>query len=282
MESDRHRQPSRGRRVLRRGFFVGDSDKPFWPSTIPGPYVKVTFTLVLAAMALVVFLGYRQRLLERHTRLPTFGARTHVILVIAGLLGGFASALVGSGADVFVYLFVVVLFGVTPKVGVASSVIVMTVVSVAGIIVLGIFDGQLATHLEASGDVVSVGGETVAPLEASQYDLFGLWIAAVPIVAWGAPLGSWVSSQVKERQLVSFVVALAVAEVVSTAIFLDELRDDSSLLLFAIVGLVIALGGLWLVYRYRRRLLGLPPVDLDRSFTRARLDVADDYQEQLE
>ena len=128
--------------------------------------------------------------------------------------------------------------------------------------------------LDASGGTVTmVADQTVGlvdgkvtfgatgGLEGSRFDLFGLWLAAAPVVAWGAPLGSAVSSRVTDRQLVKFVVALALTETISTIIFLDELREDGALVAFGIIAMTIALGGLWLLFKYRRQILGLPALD---------------------
>ena len=264
-------------------YLLGRPDEIFWPSRIPGDYVKVTFTLVIAAMAFVVYMSYRTHLIERLVRLPAMTRRLYAALALTALLGGVASSLVGSGADVFVYIFVVVLIGVIPRVGVPSSVIVMAAVSVAGFLILGILDGQLDITLNGAGDVVAVGGEaTPEPLPAERFDLFGLWLAAVPVVAFGAPLGSWVSSRITDRQLVIFVAVLALAEVVTTAGFLTDLHfQDPALMLYAIVGLAVIVGGLWLLLRHRRDILGLGGVALDETFTRSRLDVGPKYREQL-
>ena len=86
---------------------AGDPDAPFWPSRVPGAYVKVTFTLVLASMAFVVYLGWRTPVRRIGRALPPLNHRLRAALVVAGLLGGVASALVGSGADVMIYLFIV-------------------------------------------------------------------------------------------------------------------------------------------------------------------------------
>jgi uncharacterized protein len=132
-------------------FVLGSPSEPFWPARVPGPYVRVTFTLVLAAMAFVVYLGTRVRIRKVDRRLPPMNARLRGGVVLAGLLGGVASALVGSGADVLIYLFVVVLFGLDPKVGVPTSVLVMAFISVLGFAVLGIGHGQLDVLLSPDG-----------------------------------------------------------------------------------------------------------------------------------
>lgn len=274
-------------------FALGDSGEPFWPSRLPGPYVKVTFTLVVAAMAAVVFMGYRRQILERRTELPRLSRPLVTTLVFAGLVGGVASALVGSGADVFLYLVLVVLAALSPRVGVPSSVVVMAGVSVVGLVVLGLADGQLMTQLGANGDVVSVGGQSVTEsagqavygsgegLPAGQFDLFGLWIAAVPVVAVGAPLGAFAAARLRDRQLVVFVALLAAAEVLTTLVFVDELRSDLALAVYAVAGAALLIGALLVAARWRRELLGIPGAPVDDSLTRSRLDVGARYRDDL-
>ncbi len=262
-------------------WFGGEGDEPFRPSLVPGAYVKVTFTLVLAAMAVVVVMGRRVpvRVIERD--LPAGGPRLVVAGVAAGAVGGAASALVGSGADVATYLLVVVLIGLDPRIGVPTSVVAMTAVSVAGFVLLGVFDGHLSVEL-TDGMVTAVGDVVPdTPLDADRADLFGLWLAAVPVVAWGAPLGSAVAARLSVRHLVWLVVGLALAETLSTIVFLDDLRTDPGLALYAIVGLVVATGGLGLAVRHRLWLLGLPSFDSGRTYRRTDVEIDADYAAHL-
>ena len=89
------------------------------------------------------------------------------------------------------------------------------------------------------------------------------------------------SSRVTDRQLVKFVVALALTETISTVIFLDELQEDGALVAFGIIAMTVALGGLWLLFKYRRRILGLPALDPTASVTRSDVDVGPNLDEQL-
>jgi len=240
------------------GFLVGlllltDHSTPFWNSHIPDPYVKVTFTVVLAALAYIVYLVLDEGDCGRST-LPIWNNRMWVGVVAAGLIGGAASALIGSGADVFVFLFIVVIAGLHPRVGVPSSVLAMAMVSLTGIVVLGIIDGQLATQV-AGDSVVAVGGTPIDPIPRAQNDVFGMWIAAVPIVVWGAPLGTIFIHMLREKRLISFVAGMALLEVISTAIFLEPLRTDRWLLAYAVVGLVFAIVGVRWLHTHRDGLL---------------------------
>ncbi len=260
---------------LGAAWLIGRPDEPFWPSTLPGPYVKVTFTIVVAAMALVVWLSSRSWVSERLEQLPSVSPRAVGLLVTSGLAGGAASFLVGSGADVFTYLGLVALLGLSAGVGVPTSVVVMAAVSVVGFVLFGIVDGQLAVDLGPSGDVIAVGGtELESPLPAAQYDLYGMWLAAAPIVGFGAPLGSWAASKVSDRGLARVVVGLASIEVLTTAVFLTELRTDPALAMYAIIGLAVFSAGLAAVFRRRHGLLDIAPVDTNATLLprRATLD----------
>lgn len=268
---------------LATAYLAGKPDELFWPSRLPGPYVKVTFTLIVAAMAFVVFLGWRSPVRRVRTTVAGQNRRLLVALILAGALGGAATALVGSGVDVFVYLFVVVLFGVDPRIGVPTSVIPMAAISVLGFVFFGLIDGQLATEVSGA-QVVSVGSQAVtgAELPADRFDLYGLWLAAVPVVAWGAPLGSWVAARLSQRQLVAFVLLLATTETVSTVVFLDDLRSNPTLAAYALVGLVVVAGTLAAVTASRRQLFGLDAFDPASSMRRADLDVNPDFRKQLD
>ena len=60
----------------------------------------------------------------------------------------------------------------------------MALVSGAGLIVFGLFDGQLATVI-ASRTVVAVAGQAIPPLPAAPFGVFGLWLAAIrSAVVW--------------------------------------------------------------------------------------------------
>ncbi len=274
---------------------LGRSDTPFWPSRLPGAYVKVTFTLIVAAMAVVVYLGYRVQILERRESVSVTGTRAGAAIVIAGLLGGLASSLTGSGADVLLYLAVVVVIGISPRVGVPTSVLVMTVVSIVGFVLYGLIDGQLSVDV-VDGAVTAIGGTAVTTingvaqfgtgpgLDPGRYDLFGLWLAAAPVVAFGAPLGSWVSSLATDRQLVRFVIGLAALETISTIALLEGLVDspDPALITFASLGAVVVVTGLWALSTYGRRILGMADLDTTSAFTRDRLDVGSGFREQLD
>ncbi len=265
------------------GFALGlwlftDRTTPFWASVLPGAYVKVFFTLLVVSMAVVVFLGSRVPVREIRTSLDPLGRRQIGFLCLGAVAGGLASSQVGSGADVFMYLVVVVMLGLEPRIAVPSSVLVMAAISLAGFFYLGLFQGHLDVDV-ANGLVTSVGGTELSPAAdypARQYDLLGLWLAAVPVVCWGAPLGSAFAARITNRQLAGFVAVLAGLEALTTVIFLEELRTDPFLVAFALVGGAVLIGVLIACVRFRHRIAQVH-LDTARTITRDRVDVGPEY-----
>ena len=58
---------------------------------------------------------------------------------------------------------------------------------------------------------------------------------------------------------------LALAEVATTVIFLDDLRSNTALLAYFIGGLALALVGVRVLRRHRRAILGLPRIPAARA-----------------
>ena len=239
-------------------FLLGDEGAPFWPSDLSAGVVKVTFTIVLAAMSFMMFVMLRASDMGSE-RVSVWNLRVVAGLALAAFMGGGITAWVGTGANVMLFLFVVVMAGLHPRVGVPTSVVTMALISIVGLLTLGLGDGQLDIDRNAAGDVVAVGGAAVGPLDGGRFDLTGLWLAAVPVVVWGAPLGTWVVQILHERPLVMFVGVLALIEVISTAVLLDALHEDAWLIAYFVVGMALAMAGVLLARRHRRRILGLPP-----------------------
>lgn len=256
-----------------------DRATPFWPTTLPGAYVKVGFTLLVMTMATIVYLGSRVPLREIRPGLSPARPRQIGLLVLAGVLGGFVTAQVGSGADVLFYLVAVVLLGLEPRVAVPTSVPIMAAISLSGLLYLGIGQGMLLTQV-SDGFVTALGSNPLPPGEyaATRFDLFGLWLASVPVVCWMAPLGSAFAAAISTRALAVFVGVLAALEVVTTVIFLKPLHTDLNLQIFTIVSAIVLLGVLWLCQKYRHVIAGTT-FDRNRSLSRDAVDATPDYLE---
>ncbi len=222
-------------------WFLGRPDETFWQSSVPTPWVKATFSIVLATTSVLMLRQLRLHRAVRPGAEPStagrWTARTDVALGAVAAGGGVLSSLTGTGANIVVFLLLVVVVGVLPKTALPTAIMVMTAVSVVGLAVFVGVDGQF--DLDLVGDrVVAVAGAPV-DLSAEGGDLFGLWLAAVPVVVWGAPLGSLAASLVREHHLVRFVALLATVEVATTFVLVPELRTEPALLAYLVAGLVL-------------------------------------------
>ncbi len=196
------------------GWFV------FQLATPSGPLLKLAFTLVVVTAGAATVLSRRDQLVEQLRAVPIDDARRLAAVVSAAFVGGMASALFGSGADIAVYLVLTVAFGLRPSIGVATSVVTMAAVSIVGLATL-LVSGTLSFGLPTDAGV----------------DVAGMWFAAIPVVVLGAPIGSWFASRVSAAALARFIGGLAALELGSTLLFLDELRTDRFLAGAAVVGL---------------------------------------------
>lgn len=229
---------------------LGDHDVAFWPPLIGSGWVKATFSIVLATTSVAMVRHLRHGPADHVAHRWT--CRHDIGVVIAALGGGVLASLTGTGANILVFLFLVVLADVNPKEALPSAIIVMTSVSIAGFVLLGLVDGQLA--VEVSGDRVVMVGDRAVDLIASHADLLGLWLAAIPIVVWGAPLGSLAASVVKESVLVRFIAVLAGVEVLTTFVLVPELRHDPALIVYLTAGLLLVPAGLSRLRKHRERI----------------------------
>lgn len=203
----------------------------------PAAYLKVAFTLVVVAAGAATWRSRRASVVEQRSAANLNTRVVRHAIILTSILGGAASALFGSGADVAVYLLLTIVLGVRPSIGVATSVVTMASVSIVGF-ALALITGQLTPGV---GDVHGT-------------DVFGMWLAAVPVVVAGAPLGSWFASRATTDTLSSFIAGLAIIELTSTAVFLEPLRTDPTLAAFAVVGLAGTVMGVSKMMVLRERL----------------------------
>lgn len=231
---------------------AGDRSVSFWPSTVPTPWVKVVFSIVLATTSILMLRHLRSSdheaeslPLDEHRPLA-WGWRFDGLIVLFAGVGGVLSSMAGTGANILVFVVLVVVAGVRPAIALPSAVVVMALTSIVGIALLGIVDGQLAPSM-AAAPATTAGAEPA--------DLFGLWMAAVPVVIWGAPLGAFAASLVAESVLVRFVAALAAFEVATTIALVPEIRTEWPLGLTLVVGLVALPGAIVALARRREGLM---------------------------
>jgi len=102
-----------------------------------------------------------------------------------GLVGGLIASLIGVGLEMIIYTVLVLVFRCDLKMAVPTAVCATAVTSVIGILLhLGI------------GDVPAA--------------VFGEWLAAAPVVVFGAPIGTYLVSVISRMKILYFVSGLCV------------------------------------------------------------------------
>ena len=158
------------------------------------PQIRIYFTVLLTSLAIALIVMRVRRMEHRNPAIPVFGPREAVVLVLAGFAGGVVSGLVGVGENTVAFIVLVMLFRVSEKVATPTTVILMTVVSIAAFL----------THLLALHDF-----DGPRP---------GYWLSAVPIVCVGAPLGALICSKLSRQTIRTILILLIAADLVSTLV----------------------------------------------------------------
>lgn len=163
---------------------------------VPAPLVKIAFTVMVSSLAVALLVLNHREVDFRNELIPVFGGREKLLLVLAGLLGGMMSGLVGCGENIVTFMLIVLLFRLSEKVATPTTVILMTIVTLAG----------FALHVFGVRDFPS--------------HVQGYWLAAVPIVVVGAPLGAFLCSMMSRRTIANILIFLIAIEFISTIVLI--------------------------------------------------------------
>ena len=204
------------------GIFIGTA---LLAPLLPPEVIKISFTMMVSSFALIlIHLNLTQS--ERKMKIEYWGKREQVICLTIGLFGGLISGLVGSGMDIFAYSVMVLLFGLCEKVSTPSSVILMAINAVVGFFI---------HHF--------ILGDFVAPV--SNY-----WLAAVPVVVIGAPMGAIICSLIKRQILVWILVSLIAIELLTSLLLIPL---TTSVILSGLFALTMFTSFYFIIYRTKLR-----------------------------
>ncbi|BBL71843.1 sulfite exporter TauE/SafE family protein [Methylogaea oryzae] len=167
---------------------------------LPSSAVRILFTVVQCSFALALLWHNLDTARDRHLHLPRFGALEKGILLAFGMLGGLVSGLLGSGLEIIVFSVLVLLFRLCEKAATPTVIVMMVLTSWSGFA------------------MIAAAGQFVPPV--SEY-----WLAAVPIVVVGAPLGVYVCSRMSRLLVVGTLIVLILAELVSSLILIPLSRE---------------------------------------------------------
>lgn len=168
--------------------------------------IRMLFTVMAVSLALTLIrLSMGLRL--NHVNMPQIAFRESSILFMVGVVGGMVSGLVGSGIDMICFAVLVLLFRISESIATPTSVILMAINSVFGVLIHYFMFGGINEQVQA------------------------YWLAAVPIVVVGAPLGAYFCSRMHYLHIRYLLIALICLEL-GTSMWL--LTFNTSLVLFSL------------------------------------------------
>jgi len=192
------------------GLFVGSV---LLTPVLASDSVRMLFTVMAVSLAFTLIrlsTGFRLN----HRSMPEINLRETGLLLVVGIVGGTISGSVGSGIDMICFSVLVLLFRISESIATPTSVILMAINSVFGVLLHIYFFSGINAQVQA------------------------YWLAAVPIVVVGAPLGAYFCSRMHYLHIRYLLIALICIELV-TSLWL--LTFDRALIIFSISMLVLFL-----------------------------------------
>jgi len=174
------------------------------------PTIRLLFTAILVSMGLALFVS-RRHAPHRRDWIEPFGTREIVILAGAGLFGGLLSGLAAVGENTVMFAVLVLGFRVCERIVTPTTVVLLTIATWTG----------FATHVLLIGDF---GAPVV-----------DMWLAAVPVVAIGAPAGALIATRMSREAIVRVLYVLISIEFVSTLVLVPRSIGQTALFVGAIV-----------------------------------------------
>lgn len=188
---------------------------------IPANFVKLTFACMWMSFAILTMLKNREFCLLTGARTVTERAAMSVGLVV-GVVGGIISSVIGNGVDMLLYVALVLLYRCDLKVAVPTAVSAMAVTSVIGV-AARLYVGSFST------------------------DVMMKFLAAGPLVIFGAPIGTYIVSVIPRRRT---LYAISILCVVQFAWTLSRLQRTLAEWMF--VGIAMIAAGAIFYWMYRR------------------------------
>ena len=134
-----------------------------------------------------VALWYINRKRNRKVELEIIGFRNldALKLMLFGLIGGSITSIFGNGIDILTFCLLTLHFRISEKIATPTSVVLMTINTIAGFLL----------HFFIIKDF--------------EQQAFDYWMAAIPIVIFGAPMGAFVISKFR-REIIAMVLYIII------------------------------------------------------------------------
>ena len=178
--------------------------------------IKYMFTVF--SILIVIFLLIQVLKSNKSAKSTLRTKITTPCLFITGFIGGLITSFIGTGADFVFFTLLSFVYSYDIKSSTATSVIIMALISVYASVLLSITTDVFTPEIRS------------------------MWLAAIPVVIIGAPLGAYFCKRVNEKIIVGIVFILVLAEAVSTFLLVPIVKQTFVfILVIAIVCLFFVL-----------------------------------------
>jgi len=178
-------------------------------------YAKLIFVSLWLAFGIILFLENRKGKRVIFEKIVDFRNTDIINLIIFGFIGGGISSLFGTGINIFTFCFLVIYYKVNEKVATPSSIVIMTVETIAG----------FALHALIMRDIVQ-----------QTYDM---WLSCIPLVIFFAPLGTYLVHKISRQTFTTFLYLIFLIQYIGAMIVIKPDIQKSALSLgIIIVGLL--------------------------------------------
>ena len=187
---------------------------------VPGSLVKLLFSCVWMSFGMLT-LSKNREICGLTGKGPGDTPSAELIGLAAGLIGGTMASMIGVGVEMAVYTVMVLVFRADLKIAIPTAVSAAALASIEGAalhVYLGDIDGQA---------------------------LFN-WLAAAPIVIFGAPAGAYLVSVLPRMKVLYFVSSLCVLQFIWT---LQQTAHSSTEWWFVAMAMAVAVVVLSALYR---------------------------------
>jgi uncharacterized protein len=188
--------------------------------------VRLLFTAILVGLGLALWISRRFAPLRRDA-IEVLGPGECIALVGAGLVGGLLSGLAAVGENTIMFALLVLGFRVCERVVTPTTVVLLTLTTWTG----------FATHAFVMGDF--------------QGPVVDMWLAAVPVVAVGAPAGALLCTRMSRDVIVRLLYLLISVEFISTLLLVPMPGGQGATFGIAIVAFSLVCMRLATWRRYR-------------------------------
>lgn len=188
---------------------------------VPPALTRVVFTVMMSSFAFTLFILNRETTI-RYLQVPIFSHVERCFFFAAGFFGGVLSGLVGSGIDILVFSMMVLLFKMSEKIATPTSVILMAINAVVGALLHALILGGMTEQVH------------------------DYWLAAIPVVVVGAPLGAMLCARLSREAIVRILLCLITIELITSLLILPMSR---ALLVSGLIALIIFTAFFYWMYR---------------------------------